>query len=300
MYKIRILIVTLFLSLSGNAQNLPDSIVIVKNTYTYNWGYELLGQSPDSLIDNSQKTVLTDKRQIKNLSEELNKLDDKDNLLSKFGIDTTYIKHNPDKLLKLYKNGYKIKWNSQQKEYIFKILSEIENYKKTLSDYLSIGNSYGMHTFYKYEFDISLYKNGELLNTYLSRKYTARYKMPYTDKKGNFIYNYIDKFLQKSFYEKNKIDKPLQGKKLLKYLVNKIIDYEEISLYELTPYSYQTEINELQSDFQIVSFEEVYGIGRYIWDEPKTMKITLKTDEMLPNVYLQFLASQVGNSIYSR
>jgi hypothetical protein len=68
----------------------------------------------------------------------------------------------------------------------------------------------------------------------------------------------------------------------------------------LTPYSYQTEINELQSDFQIISFEEVYGRGRYIWDEPKTMKITLKTDEMLPNVYLQFLASQVGNSIYSR
>jgi hypothetical protein len=68
----------------------------------------------------------------------------------------------------------------------------------------------------------------------------------------------------------------------------------------LSAYSYEKEISELSTDFKIISSEEVYGRGRYIWDEPKTIKITLKNKYMLPNVYLQFLDSKYGNTLYSR
>jgi DUF438 domain-containing protein len=41
-------------------------------------------------------------------------------LLSKFEIDTNYIKNNTEKLLELYSNEENIAWNTQQKEFIFK------------------------------------------------------------------------------------------------------------------------------------------------------------------------------------
>jgi hypothetical protein len=66
----------------------------------------------------------------------------------------------------------------------------------------------------------------------------------------------------------------------------------------LSAYSYKKEIDELNSDFQVVSTEEVYGRGRYIWDEPKTMKIVLKNNQMLNNMHLVFMNSIRGNKIY--
>jgi hypothetical protein len=92
----------------------------------------------------------------------------------------------------------------------------------------------------------------------------------------------------------------LKRSKLLKYLVNKIVDNNMQSLYKLSAYSYQKEIEELKTDFDIISFEEVYGRGRYIWDEPKTMRVVLKNQLMLNNVSLIFLDSKQGNTIYSR
>ena len=69
------------------------------------------------------------------------------------------------------------------------------------------------------------------------------------------------------------------------------------TLYKYSAYSYKPEIDELKTDFEIISFEEVYGRGRYIWDEPKTMKVVLKTQSMLNNINLAFLASKQGNTV---
>ncbi len=63
---------------------------------------------------------------------------------------------------------------------------------------------------------------------------------------------------------------------------------------------YNEEFNELQSDFDILNTGEVYQLGRYIWDEPKTYFARLKNDLMLPRINIMFLASKKGNSIYSR
>ncbi len=85
-----------------------------------------------------------------------------------------------------------------------------------------------------------------------------------------------------------------------KYIINKVVDNNVRELYKLSAYSYENEISDLSTDFEIISSEKVYGRGRYIWDEPKTIKITLKNEEMLPNVYMQFLASKFGETLYSR
>jgi hypothetical protein len=292
MKRIYIILILTIASLSVNSKNLPDSIVVSLNEYVWNMNDTI---SPDSLLGTILSNTVKKPKDILFLTEELNKTDNENSLLSKFEIDTMCIKNNPEKLLKLYNKRLEIKWNKEQKEFIFKELSNPENYKKRLLSYFSLGNNYGMHAFYKQEYVFSFYKNGQIDKQYFSRRFSSRYAMPYSDNSGNMNYNFtIEKYLNP------KISKPMQGKKLLKYLVNEIIDYYSRTLYKLEPYSYLNEINELKTDFEIVGFEKMYGYGRYFTKSPSPIKIILKNDLMLPNVYINFLASQVGNSIYSR
>jgi hypothetical protein len=158
----------------------------------------------------------------------------------------------------------------------------------------------GMPT-YSSEYIISLYNKHDLINIFATRKYTSGYYFPYKDQSGRVVYNYkIDKQLNTLFRQKIKIAEPFKGNDLLKYIVNKIVENNMQCLYKLSAYSYEKEISELSPEFKIISSEEVYGRGRYIWDEPKTIKITLKNKYMLPNVYLQFLDSKYGETLYSR
>ena len=92
----------------------------------------------------------------------------------------------------------------------------------------------------------------------------------------------------------------MAGRKLQKYFVNNIVDAYMPSLYQLAASSFQKEMDELKTDFFVLSSEEVYGRGRYILNEPLTMKIVLHNNLMADNVRLVFLASKKGNSLYSR
>ncbi|ESU24011.1 hypothetical protein FLJC2902T_32090 [Flavobacterium limnosediminis JC2902] len=285
----------IFLSfyISANCQNSVDKIVVTKNLLAARFN------SSDSLYKSENK-IITNKKVISKILEELKKIDNKNYLLAKYKIDTAYIKNNPEKLLKLYSNKLEIDWNTQQKKFIFKELQDVENFKKQLLDYLSNGCCYTMHNHYRNQIDIEVYKNNTIINKYSSRKYSWGYAMPWTGE-SDTIYNYeVERIINHLFNVPQKIKEPIEGDELLKYLVNKIIDNNIKNLYKLSAYSYQEEIEELKSTFNILSFEEVYGRGRYIWDEPKTLKISLQNIEMLPNVYLQFLASETGNTIYSR
>ena len=297
----------ILISLSANSQILPDSIIITKNNYVNNF------TESDSLISsenylynqNNGKYIRgkasISKSKILRLKDEINSASNNVDLLTKFDIDTAWIKDNPEELRKLYSNKhYNLEWNNQQKEYIYKKLSDLNNYNLGLRRYLSNGGSYTMHSYYRQEYIIKFYNNGLISNQIKSRKYVWGYQMPWVNQSNDTIYNLKIELLLKPYTGENKISKPQSGKKLLKYLTNEIIDNNMQSLYKLSAYSYLKEIEELKTDFTIVSNEEVYGRGRYIWDEPKTMKITLKNEDMLPNVYLQFLASEVGKTIYSR
>lgn len=283
--------------MSVKAQSLTDSIIVLKNTYQN----QVLQDSEE--LYSSDRIKISRKRKVLKLISELTRFDEERQLLFKFGIDTNFIKNYPAEVLKLYDGFYSknIDWNEKQREFIFGKLIDINSYKSGLKEYLSKGCCYTMHNPYRYEYVIKLYSNNVIQNVYTSSKSIWGYQFPYKDLSGRFAYNYeIDKQLNKLFKRKLEIDEPLKGNALLKLIVNQLIENNMRELYILSAYSYKKEISELSSDFSIVSSEEVYGRGRYILNEPKTIKITLKNEFMFPNVYLQFLDSKYGETLYSR
>jgi len=307
-----ILILTIF-SFTIKGQSIPEKIIVVRNTYQSQY------YSDKEDIYRSDTIVLTSKRKISKLSTELLKFDSEEQILEKVGIDTNFILNNPNELLKLYNGDNKIDWNHKQKEFIFEKLTDINAYKSGLNEYISSYTNKPYHRFpkflkfhrvaicgmgmptYRYEYVILLYSKNDITNIFKSRKSTSGYNFPYKDQSNRVVYNYkIDKQLNKLFKQKIKADEPIKGNELLKYIVNQIIESNMRELYKLSAYSFEKEISELSTDFKIVSSEEVYGRGRYIWAEPKTIKITLKNKYMLPNVYLQFLDSKYGETLYSR
>ncbi len=314
MKKTLTIVLLIICFLSVNSQTLPDRIVVVKNSYQSQF-------YPDQEeLYKSDTVVLTNKRKIEMLFTELVKFDKEELLLSKFEIDTAFILNNPNELLKFYNGNHEIDWNPKQKEFIFGKLTDFNVYKSELNLYLSNCNpgkpphrlpkflrrhriaicGTGMPT-YSSEYIILLYNKHDLINIFATRKYTSGYYFPYKDQSGRVVYNYkIDKQLNKLFRQKIKIAEPFKGNDILKYVVNKIVENNMQDLYKLSAYSYEKEISELSPEFKIISSEEVYGRGRYIWDEPKTIKITLKNKYMLLNVYLQFLDSKNGETLYSR
>lgn len=295
MKNITILLILTFCLISANAQSLIDSIVVVKNTYQVQFF------SDSEELYHSDKIKITSKRKISDLISKLSQFDSEGQLLLEFGIDTSYILNHPKELLKLYDGHYKIDWNEKQTKFIFEKLKDFNSYRSIFKGYLSRGCCYTMHDPYRYDYVIKLYSNNKMTNIYTSNKSIWGYNIPYRDGSNRFIYNYeIDKQLNKLFKRKIKLDEPLKGNDLLKYIVNQIIENNIRELYKLSAYSYEKEISELSTDFSIISSEEVYGRGRYIWDEPKTIKITLKNEFMLPNVYVQFLDSKYGETLYSR
>lgn len=289
-----ILLLLLIISFSANSQDLAEKIVISKITY--------VNQFDDNDKEfKTEKKVIKNQKAIRNLLVELQKVDDTTQLLAKFKIDSNYIKNNPEKLLSLYNNEPEMEWNQEQKEYIFKVLKNIAVYKKELNAYLSNGCCYTMHNSYRNQFVIEVFKNEGYKSTFKSRKHAWSYAMPFEDANKDLIYNFeIEKILNEVFNTKSKIQKPLEGNELLKYLVNNIIRNNDQELYKLSAYTYSKEINELKTDFNILSFREMYAFGRYMGHGTKTFKITLKNTKMHPNVYLQFLVTKQGKSLYSR
>ena len=282
-------------------------VVITNNTYVNNFfGSDKVYRTDSyTIILKGTSYFLKDnrisKKKILGLLTELTKPNNTDNSLAKYEIDTNWIKNNPTVLLSLYSDKNSVDWNEQQKDFIFKKLTDLSIYKEELNDYLSSGCSYTMHNSYKNELIVKFYSKGAISNEIKSRKYVWGYKMPWINQSGDTLYNFnIETKLKDILSTKEKLNAPLKGEKLQKYLVNKIIYNYMSSLYKLSAFSYEKEIDELKTDFKIVSFEEVSGRGRYIWNEPKTMKIVLKNKLMYDNVNLVFLVSKYGNTIYSR
>ncbi|SEG59483.1 hypothetical protein SAMN05421847_2861 [Halpernia humi] len=289
-----LLFFVLFISIKTYSQNDATKIEITKVVYSASFGEE-----SENLYKVFSK-VISKKNEIQNLYKLLSEKND-ESLLSKFGIDTISIKNNPEKLISLYDNRNDVSWNKEQRNFIIKELSNISNYKEKQKEYFDNGCCYSMHNYYRNQYIIKVYNNSTLLNEYKSRKFSYGYKFPWTDNLGNKIYNYkIEKIVEDVFNENSKNKQPLHDDELLKYLVNKIIESNINELYKLSAYSYIDDINGLKSNFKVDSFEEVYGRGRYIWDEGKTIKISLHNDEMLPNVNIQFLAEVVGKKLYTK
>ena len=277
------------------AQNPKYIIEVYHNLYKTDFNNnEFLYNANKIDINNSSNKV-------NELFNELKNVKSVNYFFSETKIDTTLILQNPKQLIKYCDNEF-IGWNPQQIDYISEKLSQIETYKNYFADYLELGCCVGMHQRYRDEYIIKVFENNSLIDTFTSRKSLSNTKkIPWTNTNNSLNYNIlIDKIFFELIDSKKEFNQPITGNELTKYLVNKIIDNNEKTLYKLSAYDYLDELNELKTDFEILNIGEVYGRGRYIWNEPKTYYARLKNVLMLPQVNIIFLATKEGKSIYSR
>lgn len=288
-------------------QSLPDSIVVVKQTH-FN-GYErgdVFYSTDRYAIINSERGYVLDGREVDRsaIRALLGALKDPQNntsLFKRFGIDSNRIKFDPAGLLARFADKKKkITWNSAQKTFIYTKLSDPALFERKLREYLSYGGGYSMHQNYKSVYSIQVFTDGRAVNSLSSRSYVWGYKMPWKNEAGDSIYNFaIENAVRRVLQDGKRTGGPRTGNQLIAYLVNEIIDDNVRTLYQLSATSFKKEIDELTSDFQVVAAEENYGLGRYV-KESGVMRIKLHNDRMLPNVFLFFMASREGASIYSR
>ncbi|MBF4471576.1 hypothetical protein [Flavobacterium sp. HJJ] len=289
-----LLISILFFSGTLLAQNTKYTIEINRNLYATDFdNNEYLYRTSKIDIKNSKK--------INQLISELKNIKSINQLFTETKIDTITILQNPKHLLKYYDNKY-IGWNSQQVDYISDKLTQLQTYKKLFTDYLGLGCCVNMHQRYRDEYIIRLFENNILINTYSSRKSLPNTKkIPWVNTNNTLNYNpSIDKLFFNLFENKKQYEKIIETEELTKYLIKRIIDYNTPTLYELSAYDYINELNELKSDFEILKIGEIYGRGRYIWNEPKTYYSRLKNASMLSQINIMFLATKERESIYSR
>jgi hypothetical protein len=296
-------------SFSISAQRSPDSVIIISNTHIHSFDkdYDTIYRTRQyKLILSHDSYFLGDtevsKEDIDELIREISKSTVGNSLLSTYNIDTNWIKINPTKLLDLRSGDEHFVWNGQQKKFIYEQLVIPSNYQKELRNYLSSGCCYTLHNSYANDFEVTLYNNGVISNQIKSRKFVWGFAMPWTNApKQDSFYNYnLESVIRNIIGNKNDITGPLTGRALLKYLVNQIIINNSSTLYILSAFSYQKEVEELNTDFTIISFDEASGRGRYLWDEPTTIRVRLKNPSMSPNVNIVFFDSKKGSSLYSR
>lgn len=276
------------------AQNLNYTVDVTYNLYSIDF------DNNESLYK-TRKIDIKKSKKIKLLIQELINTKSINQLFAETKIDIPAILQNPSQLIKYYDDKY-IGWNSQQIKYISEKLNNIDTFKNYFADYLESGCCVGMHQRYLDEYEIKVFENHTLIDIYTSRKSLPNTKkIPWSNRNNNFNYNNsIDDVFFELLDDKKGYSPIMATGELSKYLVSKIINHHKTALYELSAYDYFEELNELKTDFEILQIGEVYGRGRYIWNEPKTYYARLKNDLMLPQVNLMFLATKEKKSIYSR
>jgi hypothetical protein len=305
-FLITVLILLLFTGL--HAQTAPDSIIIKTVTYQHAWEDtvhedSLIGTKTYKFIKHDSDYMLNGQPvfpdQVEGLLDAVNDPDNSNNDLGKYGIDTAWIKQNPEKILHLLPDSKYYDWNPAQKALIDKALTNIKSYIAGLNNYLKEGCCYSMHQWYRYQLEVSFYSKGQLTNRLTSRMFSYGFAYPWTDMKGQQLFNVnIEKSVNQLLNVKQRREIP-DSKKLLQKLANDILQINEDSLHKLAALSYAKEIGELKKVFTVVSAQEITGYGAY-WGDGHKMQIILHNDQMPPNFDIEFIASKTGNTIYSR
>lgn len=308
-------IVSVFIGPKTAAQNDPDSVVIQQNTYYAHWlegTDDMWLTTADCLYRSESYRIVKNKRnyklnrktigasKVRRLNAAIKNSSVHSFSVSDYGIDTSWIKTHSKEMLERYSNKKDFSWNSQQRQYMNQQLGEIDQYQRHFLAYIEAGCCYGIHRNYRDELIIRVFRSGKVENELTSRKRNYGFYMPWTNAFGDTIADHsIEKELA-AVVTLNNIKPMLQGERLLKYLAEKIIEYHKSTLYQLEAYTFEEEIKELETDFKIKSFEELYTRGRYVWDEPSAFKIVLANDLMRKNVRLDFVASERNGTLYSR
>ena len=82
-----IVLLTSLISFSVNSQNLIDKIVVTKNEFQANYNYTDSLLTISDILKNSQKKIITNKKEILKFVAEFQNDDNTKDLLSKFEID---------------------------------------------------------------------------------------------------------------------------------------------------------------------------------------------------------------------
>jgi hypothetical protein len=287
----------LCLHFSLQAQTSWDSLVIEKDRI-WTIKYTHIEVSHGNIADTSRehiREVIRDMAAINDWWLELNQFTDTTQLLPTLGIDTLQILQKTESLIALYPRYYKRKiyQNSKQKEFLRNLLGNTYIYKQELKNTT-------LTEPYHYRYAIKFYSQKQLIAHYTSQKssYLSYYLCPYINQNNQFVYNFkVDKLMANLFGDKT--FRPLKnGKTLLKYLTTSIINKHLPTIKKLAAYTYQTEIEALQTDFRLISFEGVYQRSKFLGYVPNTIKVVLQSKEMLPNVYLNFIASTTPKSMH--
>ena len=291
-------------------QTLPDSIIILKITYINNgWSDTAYAES----IYQVKKTNFTKSFNfyesnensinisvVSDLLKELKNPDNFKNGLSRYQIDTNWVKNHIDKLIKRSPYAKRYFWNEKQRTFIKTSLTNSKNYELGLHNYLNNGCCYTMHNNYSYQLKIKFYLKGQIMNEITSRKYLWGFQFPWVDINNNKLYSFkIEQIIDRLLNYDRKIEEPLKGKPLLRLLVDNIFQASSDSLYKLAPYSFLTQINEFKPTFTIKSFSELSSYGGYYGDGP-LIQVVLNNAEMLPNLNIEWLASIKNNALYPR
>ena len=270
---------------------------ITKNTFQFKsvFDYE------DDTLYKSETITINDAKVIESLLEEMKQNQTFDDFFSYNMIDDfTQIISIPQKLIKYYSNKDDFDWNKEQLSYIKKELT-ISNYKEYFENYIHYELCFSMYCD-KYQIIAELYDNEKIIEQLISRKYrNGNRQIAWKIRDTEFYNSKLDKLMNDLFSLGIELpNENISKRKLLKILTTELIDDNKVRLYKLSPSTHKEEIDELKTDFKIVSSEEIYARGRYIWNEPTTYKITLKNQEMLTNVQIQFLCSRFKKKLYSR
>ncbi|MFL9843009.1 SMI1/KNR4 family protein [Flavobacterium rhizosphaerae] len=294
----KLLLLFLFAVSVCMAQNLPDSIQVSIDVYGVSFsGKEFKYKSTSLNLTNNKGNFFIGGHKIQATTKQIEKFVaavqtpmDFDAHFNNLGIDTLQIKNKSEKLLK---QG-DFEWITEQKAYILPLLADIENYKALYEEdfYTGLDFSVGLRDRTKKQFIIKFFSRGRLTYSGTTTLSRTGYNLPWLDMvSGTENYNpKLEPLFATLMGDKISV---VEGKELTASLAERIIKNNALKLYELGAKKYKTEIDELATDFTIEKAE----LNR---KKEKEYIIKLHNSSMLPNMYINFFATENNHTLYTR
>lgn len=291
----KILLLYLFCAAAVFAQSLPDSITVYAETsvtpfsgpdkVTWQGGLSIKKYKGAYYI-NGGKTSVSEKK-IAKLVQAVNTPMTFDEHFKAIGIDTLTIRNKTKKLLI---KGFE--WIPAQLEYILPILSDIEHYKTLYEEEFYTGHDFALWIDAprdKTRLTVALYEGGTI-KAFTTNKSRSGYALPWVSSTGEENYNPALKkaladVLGSTIYEQS-------GKEITRNIAHEIISQNYERLKELAAAAYPADIEKLRQHFVVEKATLDYrNKQRYVF--------MLHNDDMLPNVHLNFYATEKKGRLYT-
>jgi len=220
--------------------------------------------------------------------------------IQNFGYDMSWISANTNKLISYLEEDAK-QWTSSQLEFVKEQLTIEANYNEALKREIGKEGIYYISKHSSTKFNLTFYYKNCL--PYVVSAAENPLGMPWKtgdnySRNPNIPEAVLDVLPKNESFNRRKFE-PYEN--LISALVQSIYDDEcKQKMYDLAPLAFTKELNELKDTFEILNMTELGYRGRYVWDVDHVYKISLKNDQMNERVFLQYLVSKQGKTLYSR